>query len=99
MEHIESQVVANPSLNKLATASKETCSKWVKAGHDYLDEHEEMVKKSFLVCGLTNALDGSQNKMIPCSQELPDLQLPYLNESDEDPFNETSDESNSDDSD
>ena len=33
-------------------------AKWVKAGHDYLDEHEEMVKKSFLVRGLTNALDG-----------------------------------------
>ena len=68
-------------------------------GHDYLDEHEEMVKKSFLVCGLTNALDGSQNKMICCSPELPDLQLLHLNESDEDPFNETSDESDSDDSD
>ena len=46
LKHIESQVVANPSLDKLATASKETCSKWVKAGHDYLNEHEEMVKKS-----------------------------------------------------
>ena len=95
LESIEAQVEANPNLQKLTTASKETCCHWIKAGQEYLAESKEMIKKSFLVCGLTNALDGSQNDLIRCAKELPDLQLPYVDESEDDPFNH-SDESESD---
>ena len=38
-----------------------------------------MVKKSFLVNGIT------ENNLIHCAKELPDIQLPYSDESD-DPF-------------
>lgn len=36
-----------------------------------------MITKSFLVCGISNALDGSQNSMICCAKELPDTMITY----------------------
>ena len=45
-----------------------------------------MVKKSFLVCGITNDLEGSENHLIRCSRELAEIQLPYIQEDDDDPF-------------
>ncbi len=45
-----------------------------------------MVKKWFLVCGITNAMDGSENHLIRCGRELPDIQIPYCDEEDDDPF-------------
>ena len=51
--------------------------------------------KSFLVCGITNTLDGSESHFIPCSHELPNLHLPYVDKSNDPFFNEdisTSDE-------
>ena len=36
-----------------------------------------MVAKSFLVCGVSNVLDGSQNNMICCAKELPDMMIAY----------------------
>ena len=66
-------------------ASKPEVAHWVQAGLDYLNGNPEMVKKSFLVCGITNSLDGSVNSMIHCANELPDIELPYTDESD-DPF-------------
>ena len=50
-----------------------------------------MVKKSFFVCGITNALDGTQNTLIRCTRELPSLQLSYTDGS-EDPFGDEQDE-------
>ena len=44
------------------------------------------MKKSFLVCGLSNTLDGSENNLMHCAKELPTTQLPYVDESDDDPF-------------
>ena len=87
----ESQVAGNPSLENFAIASKETCSNWLKRLLGWTWRNSEEV---IAVCGRTNAL----NKMIHFSHELPDLQLLYLNEPNEDPFNETSDKSDSDDS-
>ena len=55
-------------------------------GLDDLRKKEQIVKKSFLVCGLSNALDGSENALIRCAKELPTMQLPYVDESDDDPF-------------
>ena len=44
------------------------------------------MKRSFLVCGLSNVLHGSENKLINWAKELPTMQLPYEDESDDDPF-------------
>ena len=38
------------------------------------------------VCGITNALDGSENSLIRCAEELPGIQLPYIDENADDPF-------------
>ena len=85
-EYMEEQVEKDPGLSKLVTPSKEIVCQRISAGLDYLRTNKEMVKKSFLVCGISNALDGSQSHLIHCAKELPNLQLPYLNESEEDPF-------------
>ena len=52
----------------------------------YFEEQEGMVEKLFKVCGITNALDGSENSLIRCTKELPNQQVPYVNEAEEDPF-------------
>ncbi len=68
---------------------------WIETGMEYLEENLEVVRKSFLVCGITNSLDGSENSLILCAR---DIQLPYTNLSD-DPFCEEfdDDEPNNDD--
>ena len=53
--------------------------------------------KSFKVCGLTNALDGTENHLIRCAKELPEFTIPYgvsaeESESDEDIFADTDEE-------
>lgn len=71
-------------------------SEWIKSGVDYLKANEGMVKRAFLVCGLTNKLDGSENSLIRCAKELPKLQLPYVDEANDDLFH-SDDDSDSDD--
>ena len=85
VEYIDALVARDPNLKKLKAASKETICEWVEKGLDDLRK-EQIVKKSFLVCGLSNALDGSENALIHCAKELPTMQLPYVDESDDDPF-------------
>ena len=97
LQYIESIVASDSNPSKLTTPSKAIVCEWIKSGMDYLMEHEVMVKKSFLVCGLTNALDGSENQFIHCAKELPDMQLPYVDESRDDLF-QSSDDDASDDS-
>ena len=60
LEYVELLVNNDPNSSKLTTPTKQLCTEWIKAGLDYLKEREEMVKKSFLLYGNTNALDGSQ---------------------------------------
>ena len=43
-----------------------------------------MVKKSFLVCGISNSLDGSEIQLIRVPAELPMLTVPYGAEEAED---------------
>ena len=38
---------------------------------------EEVIKKSFIVCRISNALDGTQNNLNHCSKELPDMRVAY----------------------
>lgn len=93
LEYIESLVEHDPNPSRLITPTKQLCTEWIKAGLDLLKEKEEMVKKSFLVCGITNALDGSENDFIRCAKELPTLQVPYIDESNDDPFQDELEES------
>ena len=99
MEYIETLVVTDSNPSKLVSPSKENCCQWIQAGLDYFREKELMVEKSFLVCGITNALDGSENFFIHCAKQLPNLELPYINESDEDPFQSSDDDTNDSDND
>jgi hypothetical protein len=86
IEYVDSQVANNLNVTKLVAASKEMCCQWIQEGLRYFQKNEEMVKKSFLVCGISNALDGTQNHLISCCKELPELQLPYVDEYNDDPF-------------
>ena len=46
-----------------------------------------MVKKAFLVCGISNNLDGSENHLVRVSEELPTFQVPYgIHDDESDPF-------------
>jgi hypothetical protein len=76
----------------LKAASKEQVVAWVQKGVDYLKEHPEMIRKAFLVCGLSNKVDGSENHYIRCAKEL-SVSVPYddseESESEGDPFAES----------
>lgn len=98
VEFIDSQVATDLNPEKLTAASKQKCCEWIREGVDYIQDHEEMVKKAFLVCGISNALDGSQNHLISCSKQLPNLELPYLDESNN-PFLDDEDQGDASDSD
>jgi hypothetical protein len=51
-----------------------------------LKQSNPWLRNLFLDCGITNALDGSENEFVHCAKELPDLQLPFIDESNHDPF-------------
>ena len=75
------QAVSEDETSQIKPATKQQVVDWVV--------------KSFLVCGISNALDGTQTNLIRCSKELPDMRIAYgvtvddddgASESD-DPFN------------
>ena len=71
----------------IPTASKTEIVQWIQAANDCLNAQPDMIKKSFLVCGISNKLDGSENHMIRMQEELPLLKIPYgQSEEDDDPF-------------
>lgn len=86
LEYIESVVEEDRNPTKLPSPSKETCCDWIMDGLQYFEEKERMVEQSFKVCGITNALNGSENSLIHCTKELASLQVPYVDEAEEDPF-------------
>ena len=53
----------------LKPTSKAKIVAWVKQGMEYLKEHLDMIKKAFLVCGLSNKVDGSKNHFITGAKE------------------------------
>ena len=92
IEYVHSLVdteVTPSSQDKLATPKKPTLVQWIKDGLEYLKQRSEM---SFLVCGITNSLDGSENHYIRCAKELEGIDLPYTDGSD-DPFADIDDNS------
>lgn len=88
------QAVSEDETSCIKPATKQQVVDWVVQSSNTLGTKEEVVKKSFLVCGISNALDGTQNNLIRCSKELPDMHIAYgvtidddgASESD-DPFN------------
>ena len=70
---------------KIKPASKQQVIDWVVQSNNILDSNEDMIRKSFLVCGISNALDGSENhNMTRCAKELPDMNVAYGTEDTED---------------
>ena len=76
IEYVQKQVATQDPGERPKTASKQQVVEWVVDSNKLLDSKREMVAKSFLVCGISNALDGSQN-MIHCAKELPDMMIAY----------------------
>ena len=65
---------------------------WIVQANILLSAQSSCVMKSFKVCGLSNALDGTENHLIRCTKELPEFSIPYgisTEESDEDIFVDT----------
>ena len=91
------QAVSQDEASCIKPATKQQIVEWVVQSSDTLGSKEEVIKKSFLVCGISNALDGTQNNLIRCSKELPDMRVAYgvtvddggASESGDDPFNVT----------
>ena len=55
-----------------------------------LNSKEALVQKS-LVCGISNALDGSENDLVRCAKELDQLKVAYGLEEEEDLENASDD--------
>ena len=73
--------------HSIQMASKDQIITWIIAANQCLHSQTEMVKKAFLVCGILNNLDGSENHPIRVQEELPSFEVTYGEEDDdEDPF-------------
>ena len=53
------QAISQNEASCIKPANKQQVVDWVVQSSDSLGSKEEVVKKSFLVCGISNALDGS----------------------------------------
>jgi len=87
MSYMQDSVSHLQNGERLKPPSKQQVVDWVVAANQHVGENLAMIKKSFLVCGVSNALDGSQNHIIRCAKELPTLSTAYSSDSsDRDPF-------------
>ena len=93
VQHINQSVASDaPSV------SKDKIMDWIVSANT----QSSSVAKFFKVCGLSNALDGTENGLIRCAKELPHFNIPYgvsSEESDEDIFADTDEEDDSSDKD
>lgn len=90
----ESVSQQQPSV-KIKIASKQQVLNWVVQANKDLNSNKDLVCKSFKVCGISNAIDGTENHFIHCAKELDQLKVAYrleneeeedADESAEDPF-------------
>ena len=81
---MQQQVATQEPGEKIKPASKQQVIDWVVQSNNLLDNNKDMIRKSFLVCGISNALVGSENHMIRCAKELPDMIIAYGTEDTED---------------
>jgi hypothetical protein len=101
-QYMVEQVQTSPSpATKIPTASKNEIAKWVIDANRCLGSQPDMIRKSFLVCGISNSLDGSKNDYIRVQEYLPQFVIPYGESagSKSDPFQSTDAESDAEDSD
>ena len=68
VEYMQQQVATQDPGEKIKPASKQQVIDWVV--NDSLDGNKDMIRKSFPVSGISNALDGSEHHMIRCVKEL-----------------------------
>ena len=62
---------------RIKTPTKDQIIGWVVQSNNGLGSNAAMVKKSFLVCGISNKMDGSENPLIRCSKELQNISIAY----------------------
>ena len=91
-------LLSNLKENTLRQHPKQQVLEWVVQSNKDLDSKKELVKKSFLVCGISNALDRSENHFVRGAKELHQLKVTYGLEEDatddsedDDPFESGSD--------
>jgi len=83
-EYMVGQAQSTHTASQIPTASMNDVLGWVVAANQCLNSQTDMVKKSFLVCGISNSLDGSENQLVRVPAELPMLIIPYGAEKTED---------------
>ena len=90
VQHVNQSVASDaPSV------SKDNIVDWIVSANTMLNTQSSSVAKSFKVCGLSNALDGTENGIIQCAKKLPHFKIPYgvsSEQSDEDIFADTDEE-------
>ena len=67
-EYMQQAVAQQQPGDRIKTPSKQQVLDWVVQSNTTLNSNSAMVSKSFLVCGISNKLDGSQNNLIRCSK-------------------------------
>ena len=96
-EDLMVQHVNQSTTSSAPSVSKDDIVDWIVRANTLLSTQGNCVTKSFKVCGLTNALDGTESHLIRCAKELPEFTIPYgvsaeESESDEDIFADTDEE-------
>ena len=71
------QVQGTHTASQIQTASRIEILDWVVAANQCLNSQTDMIKRFFLVCGISNSLDGSENKLVRVAAELPSFTIPY----------------------
>ena len=105
VEYMQQQVTQQePGERIIKPASKQQVVDWVVQSNKLLDSKRNIICRTFLVCGISNALNGSQNHFIRCAKELPEMSVTYRleanSESDsdsDDPFTSGSESESEDD--
>ena len=98
MSYMQDSVSHLQNGERLKTPTKQQVVNWVVAANQHIGGNTAMIKKSFLVCGISN--DGSQNHIIRCAKELPTMSVAYSSDmrstdtSDKDPFESSDPEGN-----
>ena len=77
VRYMQQQVSQVPAGERLKLATKQVVIDWGVQSNRLLNTKKEIICKSFLVCGISNALGGSQNQFIRCAKELPNLSIAY----------------------
>jgi hypothetical protein len=95
----ENADTATTSNGKISPPTKSNLVGWVHEANNHLNGQKDAIVKAFKVCGISNALDGSENHFINCTKELVDITIPYgvdLDAEDsDDPFQSEDDSSDS----